>query len=502
MRSIRGKAESIKRIGAAMAALFMLLTFFPAEYEAVDTSLAYTYVYDAWKSAVDVPDPYSVRMQVDTNTLDIGALNAPSGMYAADGRLFICDTGNDRIIELRLGGSDYSLVRIIGGEGLSLKSPTDICTADGLLIIADGGNNRVLILDEELRTVREIYRPESSTVDLTVPFVPRKLAVTAGHIFVQAKSVNRGLMEFDLEGEFLGYFGASPVKFDWQDYFWKLVATDEQRASMISFVPTEYNNVSVDEEGFLMVSNSIFTAAELRSGAAEPVRRLNLKGTDILIENGNHPVIGDITWDSAAGPSRIVDITSLPDNTYYAVDSTRGRVFGYDEQGNMLYAFGGLGTKQGYFTSPVAIDHLGSDLLVLDSSSGLVTVFTLTEFGRLISDAIGSYSAGRYAESKALWEEVQRYAGSYELAWDGIGKVLLREGDYRQALDYLQYAKDEYYYSKAWKLYRKQWIEEHIWIAVVLIGAALLAVFIKKITKSVRDRIDRYDARMETNNKL
>ncbi|MBR6271203.1 MAG: hypothetical protein IKR26_03520 [Lachnospiraceae bacterium] len=493
------------RLMSALLALLTLLVLFPEKALAVDTELTYSYVYDAWGTAVDIPDTYCVGAQIDTGALDIGQLNAPSGLYVSGGRVFICDTGNNRIIELAVNEKDYtySLKRIIGAEtGAALSQPTDICLSDGLLIIADGGNNRVLILDEDLNQVREIHRPDSTTVDSTVPFVPQKLSVTAGHIYIQAKSVNKGLMEFDLSGEFLGYFGASPVKFDWQDYFWKLLATDEQRAAMNSFVPTEYNNVSVDDEGFLMVSNSIFTAAELRDGSAEPVRRLNLKGTDILIENGNQRVIGDINWDYASGPSRIVDIAALDDNSYYLLDSTRGRIFGYDEQGNMLCAFGGLGTRKGYFSSPSAMDNMGRDLLVLDSQSALVTVFTFTDFGKLVSAAIGNYNDGHYAESGKLWRQVLGIAGNYEMAWDGIGKVMLREGDYEGALQYLKYASDEYYYSKAWKLYRKQWIEEHIWIAVVLIGALLAFIFIKKVTGSVKGRIDTYETRMESHKKL
>ena len=306
-------------------------------------------------------------------------------------------------------------------------------------------------------------------------------------------------MEFSSNGEFLGYSGASPVKFEWADYFWKLVATDEQRAAMNSFVPTEYNNVATDSEGFLLVTNSIFTAAELRNAVAEPVRRLNLKGTNILIQTGNHNVIGDLTWDSHTGPSRFIDITALDDGTYYTLDSIRGRIFGYDEQGNMLYAFGGLGTKRGYFSSPTAIEHHDSDLYILDSQSCSVTILRHTEFGELISKAILLYSKGDYNESKETWEKVLKFAGNYEMAWDGIGKVLLRQGDYEQSLKYLKYAEDEYYYSKAWKLYRKDIIEENIGLIVGIIGAILLIVVIKKIVSKVKNRVYDYESRINKN---
>ena len=43
------------------------------------------------------------------------------------------------------------------------------------------------------------------------------------------------------------------------------------------------------------------------------------------------------------GPSLFVDITSDSYGNYYALDGKRGRVFAYDVDGNLLYAFGALG---------------------------------------------------------------------------------------------------------------------------------------------------------------
>ena len=59
------------------------------------------------------------------------------------------------------------------------------------------------------------------------------------------------------------------------------------------------------------------------------------------------------------GPSLITDITALDSGIYFAVDKVRGHIFGYDTQGNMLFAFGGNGNMDGYFKLPSAIDHMG-----------------------------------------------------------------------------------------------------------------------------------------------
>ncbi len=487
---------AIKRIFAAMLAMLLLLPVLTMTGSAVEQSGSYAYVYDSYGEAQESPAPYTCAYRIDVSKFGVGPLRSAAGIYVSHDDLYICDSGNNRILHLRFRTDGVDFVRQITGTedgSQTLKTPTDVFVTDsGELVIADGGNNRILLLDKELNLLNIITRPDDPTVDQTMPFKPNKLVMTAGHIYVQATSVNKGLMEFTMDGEFVGYIGASPVKFNWEDYLWKVFSTDAQREAMVAFVPTEYNNVALDPEGFLFVTNSVFNNSELRSGQAEPIRRLNLKGSNILIQNGYSNVIGDLIWGKD-GPSKFVDVTALDDGTYYILDSTRSRIFAYDGQGKMLYAFGGIGTREGYFTSPAALEHHGKDLVVLDSSSGLVTVMKHTAFGGLVSNAVDAYNIGDYDTSKGYWEEVLRYNGSYEMAYSGIGKVLLRNGDYEEALEYLKYAKDYYYYSKAWKLYRKDWIEENILYIMAVIILSVAASLIWKLIRKIREKVDNYE---------
>lgn len=487
-----------KRISIAVLALLLLLPCFAFSGSAIGQNQAYSYVYDSYGSANESPTPYQTDYRIDVTAFGLTPMKAASSLYVTGDDLYICDTGNNRIIQLTLDGNSAELVRVIEGaagdsdEG-KLSGPTDIfVTPDGRHIISDAGKNRILILDKDLNLMTQILRPTDVSVDQTLPFKPNKLVVTAEHIYVQAQSVNKGLMEFSLDGDFVGYIGASPVKFNWEDYIWKVLSTDAQREAMTAFVPTEYNNIALDSEGFLYVTNSIFSKQELNAGDAEPVRRLNLKGTNILIQNGSNRVIGDLSWD-ASGPSKFVDVTVLDDGTYYLLDSVRSRIFAYDYQGNMLYAFGGIGTKAGYFTTPVSIEHHGKDLLVLDSSNGMITVMEHTNFGELVAKAITAYGIGDYDTSMEHWQEVLKYNGSYELAYRGIGKVLLRNGDYVEALEYLEYAKDYYYYSKAWQSYRKDWIENNILYIVAAIVVLLAAYLIYSLINKIRGKVEYYE---------
>ena len=53
--------------------------------------------------------------------------------------------------------------------------------------------------------------------------------------------------------------------------------------------------------------------------------------------------------------SRFVDIVNREFGMFSALDRQRGRIFTYDNQGNLLYVFGGIGDAVGLFTRPQAI---------------------------------------------------------------------------------------------------------------------------------------------------
>ena len=458
----------------------------------------YTYTYDYWGDERESPDAYMAKRLIMRSSLGIGEFRDPQGMYVSDNLIYICDTGNNRIVILERNQDEITVKEEIttftgDTEVHTFSSPQDIFVAkEGDLYICDTKNQRVVHLDEKYNLVKEIIQPTDETIDVTAEFLPLKVvADAAGRTFVLVKNYNKGFLKFEKTGEFAGYMGANEVKFDMLDYMWKLVATKEQRAQMAQFVPTEYNNLSIDEDGFIYATTSVFEEYELKSDAAKPIRKLNTMGTDILIKNGEFPPIGDIEWGNAggvSGASKLIDVIAMDNDTYYAIDRSRGRIFGYDFQGNLLYAFGGLGNKLGYFQYPTAIDHMGSDLLVLDSKNAGVTLFTLTEYGKLINQGLSEYRNGKYDLSAQYWEQVLAQNGNYDLAYIGIGRALLRQGQYKEAMDYFELKLDEDNYSKAFKLYRKQWIEEHIGGIFGLIVVLIVISMGRKIIKRLKVR--------------
>jgi sugar lactone lactonase YvrE len=468
----------------------LLALFLPLSLGAEPSNYTYNYAFNG--DTMASPDPYRAADYLLGTRFGIGAFRDPQGLIIRENRIYICDTGNNRIVLLeadQAGG--YTLKAVVSsvlieGEESPLSGPQDVFEdAAGGVYIADTGNGRILKLDRDWGFLSAIFRPGDETIDPEMDFLPSKLAVDAvGRLYLQALNMNKGLMEFNPRGEFSGFVGAEKVMVNPIDYFWKSIATKAQRESMSLFVPTEYNNLYLDHEGFIYVTNAAFVLIDSDAGTptdiGTPVKRLTPTGMDILLHNSwNDFIIGDYSRMGGPGApkgfSRFVDVTALENGAYVCLDQKRGRLFSYDSQGNMLYAFGGIGNREGCFIVPSALDHQGSSLFVLDSMLGSLTRFDLTGYGAAINAAMDEYAAGRYAESGVRWEEVLRMNGNYDLAYIGIGRAAYQQGEYKKAMEYFKIKLSLVNYAAAFQAYRKEWVERNLWIILTVLAVLFAA---------------------------
>jgi DNA-binding beta-propeller fold protein YncE len=459
----------------------------------------YTYNYDYWEEQVASPDAYRVSAYILGTSLGVGHFRDPQGLFVRGNRIYVCDSGNDRIVVIDFVNGEHIPVKIvtsvlIDGEESNLSYPMDLFQCrNGYIYIADTNNRRILKLDSEWNHIFTVTRPDDESIDEFVEFHPLKLVVDfANRLFVQVRNVNKGLMEFDGRGDFSGYMGANRVSFNIVDYIWRFFSTQEQRARQILFIPTEYNNLALDRDGFIYVTNSSINPNG--TFQSDPIRRLNAMGQDILIRNGYEDPVGDLVFGDAggiSGRSRFIDVVAFDNDSYACFDRTRGRIFMYDFQGNLLYAFGGIGNREGYFQIPVALDRMGTSLYALDSRTAAVTRFDLTAYGAKINEALNEYRSGRYESSAAIWEEVLKMNGNYDLAYIGIGRAALRQGNYRRAMEYYRLKHFREGYGRAFQLYRKQWMEENLWkILLVLVLIISVPPATKFVIKTVKEIIE------------
>ena len=492
------RVKIIKRIGMLLLCLALLTTGAALADDGFSTS--YTYTYDYWEDVQSSPDAYRVARVIDSMTLGLENLenkriSRAQSLYARGDRLYICDTNNNRILEIQRRGNSFTLRRIIqemtGAEVPNFATPYDVFVdPEGNIYVSDYGNQRVVMMDKDLNWIRDYVKPTDATFDQGQSFLPKKIVVdVAGRVYALCQNINKGLVKYEADGTFSGFIGANTVTVSMAEYIWKrYFQTREQRAQTESFVPTEYENIYIDEDGFIYATNIVFSEGDLKWDNAKPIRRLNSLGSDILIKNDKIPPIGDLEWVSgneSTGPSRFTDITVLDDDMYVALDKIRGRLFGYDGQGVLLWAFGTKGNVEGAFTGAVSIEHMGHDLLVLDQLENSVTLFQPTEYGQTIFDASETYLQGDYDRSAELWRDVLKMNANYPLAFRGIGRAVLRQDQYQEAMEWFKLAHDRENYGRAFKLFRKDWVERNIlWIVLALAVVLIVPLAIGRIRKT------------------
>ena len=505
----------MKKIGIKITALAICLLFalsIPMGVVNAKAESSYTYNYDYWGEFTDSPDVYTPALCVtSTEILDengeVGldkVMRSPDGLTCWKDMIYVCDSGNNRILEMKLvEGPKLQLVRVIeefkgNVEPLTFNNPTDVqISEEGYFYIADKDNGRILKLDPDLNYVCQFLKPNDASLDKDLEFKPSKIAIdTADRVYCVASGINKGLVKYEADTTFSGFIGATPATYNFWDWFWKHFATEAQKEKMLNFVPTEYDNLYMDKEGFIYVVTGKPSEEDIKSGAQNVVRKLNLLGNDILVRNGNWDIYGDLYMGSGgniSGPSRFTDITCLDNDIYICLDKTRGRLFGYDDQGRCVFIFGGTGNMDGYFKKVAAIDHLGNNLIVLDSSDCAITVFMPTEQGKLIYQAIDQFDQGLYDDAEVTWRQVLENDGNCDLAYIGIGRSLLRQKKYSESMEYFKLKHDVQNYSKAFTQYRQEWVEDNIVKIVIVLLILILVPFGIGKLKSIKHEIDTAD---------
>jgi len=446
----------------------------------VETAIAHanvpyhTYNYDYWEDIYYTPAAYVPNGNISGTKIDIGILNSPQDIFVGeDERVYIADTGNNRIVVLDKNMKLERIIDSFDNEGSldTFKAPSGIyVTERNELYIADTDNLRVIALNEDGSLLKIISNPKSEVLANDFIFAPLKITVDyADRAYIIAKNMFQGIMAFDENGEFTGFTGTINVTITAYEKIWRKLSTKAQRERQIQFIPTEFTGVDISPDGFVYATN-------IDGGGEQSIRRLNPKGQDV-IKKGRGGLSGDLTWRLAghySGASRIVDIVYRDNGIYSVVDKTRGRIFTYDHEGNLLYIFGGMGSQEGTFKNPVAIEEKGEEILVLDSYRGEILRFLPTQYGRLINEAVSLRFDGDEASAVNVWKQVLELDSNFELAYVGIGKSYLAAGDNKKAMEYLKLGMDREYYSIAYKRYRDDILKDNL--SYILTGAMVLIV--------------------------
>lgn len=465
-----------------------------------------TYTYSLKGDPVKSPHAWLPSEVISTVGTEAGALSQPADLVVdGEGRLYVSDTGNNRIVILN---SDFTVRQVLkdftwNGEAQTLTAPLGLFrTAGGRLYVADSQNNRLVVFDEDGACVDMIGTPASGDLPADFVFIPSAVSVdSSGMMFVVSKGCVYGIVTISPDHSFAGFLGAQDVTVSAADRFWRLFLSKAQKKKQMKVVPANYNNIDIDASGFLyatsVVSDSQAAAAVIvsrsKDSANAPIKKLNPEGTDVLTRNGFFPPAGDarilfshstVSDSNLLGPSIIGDVSVSNMGLYSLLDTKRNKIFTYDNDGNLLCVFGGSGYQKGSFIQTTALTCFGDRLFVLDGSTGLITAFDPTEYGQLLIQAIGLTQERKYSEAVAVWRQVLLENGSFDMAYKGIGDSLYRDRDYQGAMSYYRQAGDTASYSKAYGQWRGQSAGKVVLLIPLLLAA--LAFGIARFFRFVR----------------
>ena len=467
------KKRAAPRIAAGAAVLLLAFSGIPASA----LSPGQSYVYDAFYQPVYSPDAYTASRVISGATLGTGNFNEPSRVYCdSSDQIYISDTKNNRLIVLH---PDLSLktiltsMRMADGTQTQFNMPRAVFERDGKLYICDTGNNRILICGEDGVVQRQITKPDSEMFSQSLEFSPTDIVVnSSGLLYVSLDGIYQGLAVFSPEGEFDGYYGSNQVQMTFSNMatlLWKKIAPKTMKDNMQRFVPVQYSSLCIDEEDFIIASVS-------DSSGHERLRKLNPLGHNILAENAFFGDYQSYTYRGTTYSSNLISVSVTQKKYYTALDRRGKKLFQYSEDGDLLTVVGGGGSYAGCFIDPVSVCSQGDRLLVLDSSSGEVTVFTPTAFGEKLHEAIDRYADGLYAESLPYWDDILKMDSAYKLAHMAYGKVNYQLGNFGEAMEYFRKANDREQYSKAKEQYRKEFISQNFTIICVCLAVTFIGL--------------------------
>ena len=499
----------MKKFTSILCLLFVFVMILSIPISAAQSYQTYTYSIDG--KVLYSPDAYTPQKNVNSDTMNLGelGLKSPKDITVdAEQNVYVADSGNNRVLCLdRYYNLRYEIKTFVNDKGVAdkLDNPQGLFVNDEHIYVCDYNAARIVrfnLADGSFHSI--IDAPQSELFGDNSNYFPVAMAVDQyGRMFIVSKETNEGIIVMTQKGEFTGFIGAQQSVTSVWDQIWRRFQSKEQRKLSNTVISYPYNNIDINERGFVYATiyepalvSSMANAITSKSkvGTYAPCKLLNPAGDEIMRRNGFWPPAGEIDFKNEyiakanRTPSRIVDVACGPEQTWSIVDVDRSRVYTYDYDGNLLFAFGDLGDQLGNITNGAiaAVAYQGDKLLLLDGSENpKVVVYNRTEYGDVLISALRYQNERQYDKAIDTWKEILMRNSNYDAAYIGIGDSLSRSGKFEESLQYYKSAYDTENYSVAYKEMRKEWMSKFFLLIPVVIGVVcfLLSKFLKYVAK-------------------
>ncbi len=495
----------MKRISKILTLIFcfVLLAGFAMQLSAAAAPYE-TYTYSIEGEILTSPHAYTPSAAITSYEMNMQTpLNGAKDIFVDENnKIYISDSGNNRVVVCDPDFMyEFEISSFINENGVqdSLSDPRGLFVNSDTIYVCDWQNSRIVLFDLEGNFKSIVEAPTADVMGTDTVFRPQAVAVnSSGTMYIVSSTTYSGIIALNPDGSFQSFLGAQKTTVSLAVRIRRMIFPNVVTESYIS---TPYQNLTLDDEG-LVWATIIFDdeEAELLASAIQsnaktstyaPVKRLNAKGDDVMVRNGFAMPAGERVFDTmgtyakALGPSELVDIAMGPNGMWSVLDSKRSKIYTYDNEGNLLFAFGDQGKQLGNLSTPTAITYCGSDIYVLDSTLNSITIFKRTDYGDVINQSLYHNSIREYSAAYEDWQDILRRNINFDAAYVGIGKNLYRQGQYEEAMEYYKKAWEQTNYSVAFKSYRKEVVEKYILLIIVVVVAViiLLAKFFKYVGK-------------------
>ncbi len=479
-----------------------------------------TYTYSIDGKALYSPDAYTAQKTIDAAAmgLDLSLLNASDMAVDGEGNVYISDTGNNRILCLdRYYRLRFEISTFMNGEMIMDKfsKPRGLFVTEdryegtelkypGRIFVCDTEAKRIVTFNLDGTFHSIIDEPQSELFEDGSVYWPVAIAVDSyDRLFVVSSETNEGVIVMTDEGVFTGFIGAQQSVSSVWDQIWRRFQSKEQREQSETVISYPYNNVDINENGFIYATiyneklkDQMASAitAQSTAGTYAPCKLLNPAGDEIMRRNGFWPPAGEIDFQNQyVDPakknevSRVEDVACGPEKTWSIIDINRSKIYTYDYDGNLLFAFGDTGTQLGNLSAIKAIAYQGDTMLVLDGDNAnqKIVVYNRTEYGDVLISALRYQNDRQYDEAIDAWKEILMRNSNYDAAYIGIGNSLFRENNFEEALENYKAAYDVNNYSIAYKELRGEWMSRFFLLipVVIVVAVILISKFLKYANK-------------------
>ncbi len=443
-----------------------------------------SYNYTAYGESIAAPAAYMVSKSVELPQ----SLNAPADLFVSNNMIYVLDSGNERIVVLDENYEQLREIKPVYENGIK--------DAYGLYIHSNGNiyitlpeQKRIIVCDQDGQLLQTIEEPKSPLIPSGTVYKPKRLVITNDDvIYLVAEGIYYGIMQLDINGNFLSFYGANTVEPGLENFLTNLynkIFTNEMKSKVERRLPFEYASIDIDQEGF------VYSAVATDVSSNGQIKKHNPGGDNILgfkdtadVAAGVKLFIGDYgdletnLTTSGYVTSVLSDLAVDKDGYLFILDTSRNKVFQYDQNNNLLSVFGTQSDDYGALQEPTAVDTFQDDCLVLDKKQNALLVYSMTDYGALLKEACGLYNEQKYEEADELWQQVIQMNNNLVIAHDGIGKAAFGRSDYKTAMEHFELAGNKLNYNEAFSAYRDEIMIQISPYLFTAVGIGLVALWV------------------------